>query len=229
MHKEHKGHKEIDHRPPNHENVTLTNHEARESGGGRSCSHGPTHSARSRFGDVLRAESGQAVRAGVLDMGRSDAATVRWVSSGKEPAMRLELGPSDALLRAAPESERPRVDLLLAMLRPLQFGRMLPMMSSLGIGTLWVTKAAKTEKAYFSSHLRAGKEAELRAALVEGLAQAGLWKESRSIEDLARAEEAILEATRRVARSEAFVMSVSRALRRGEERERRKKRRRRTV
>ena len=114
------------------------------------------------------------MRAGVLDMGRSDAATVRWVSSGKEPAMRLELGPSDALLRAAPESERPRVDLLLAMPRPLQFGRMLPMMSSLGIGTLWVTKAAKTEKAYFSSHLlRAGKEAELRAALVEDLAQAG--------------------------------------------------------
>ena len=134
----------------------------------------PTDPRTVHVRDVLRAESGQAVRAGVLDMGRSDAATVRWVSSGKEPAMRLELGPSDALLRAAPESERPRVDLLLAMPRPLQFGRMLPMMSSLGIGTLWVTKAAKTEKAYFSSHLlRAGKEAELRAALVEGLAQAG--------------------------------------------------------
>jgi len=124
---------------------------------------------------VLRAENGQAVRAGVLDMGRADAATVRWVSaSGEGPSLRLELGAADELLRTAAESERPRVDLLLAMPRPLQFGRLLPMVSSLGVGTLWVTKAAKTEKAYFSSHLlRAGNEAQLRAALVEGLAQAG--------------------------------------------------------
>ena len=125
---------------------------------------------------VLRAENGQTVRAGVLDMGRSDAATVRWVSGagGKDPALRLDLGAADELLRTAAESERPRVDLLLAMPRPLQFARLLPMIASLGIGTLWVTQAAKTEKAYFSSHLlRADKQAELRAALVEGVTQAG--------------------------------------------------------
>eukprot|EP00320_Phaeocystis_rex_P003707 CAMPEP_0119088048 /NCGR_PEP_ID=MMETSP1178-20130426/144056_1 /TAXON_ID=33656 /ORGANISM="unid sp, Strain CCMP2000" /LENGTH=259 /DNA_ID=CAMNT_0007071303 /DNA_START=154 /DNA_END=933 /DNA_ORIENTATION=+ len=125
--------------------------------------------------EVLRAENGQAVRAGVIDMGRSDAATVRWVGAGgKDPALRLELGAADELLCTTPELERPRVDLLLAMPRPLQFGRLLPMISSLGVGTLWVTEATKTEKMFFSSHLlRKGNEAELRAALVQGVAQAG--------------------------------------------------------
>ena len=125
--------------------------------------------------NVLQAENGQTVRAGVLDKGRSDEATVRWISAGgKDPALRLDLGAADELLLTAAESERPRVDLLLAMPRPLQFGRLLPMISSLGIGTLWVTQAAKTEKNYFSSHLlRKDKELELRAALVEGVTQAG--------------------------------------------------------
>ena len=125
---------------------------------------------------VLRAENGQTVRAGVLDRGRSDAVTVRWVGAagGKDSALRLNLGAADELLRTAPESERPRVDLLLCMPRPLQFSRLLPMISSLGVSTLWVTEAAKTPKAFFSSHLlRKDKEDELRAALVEGVTQAG--------------------------------------------------------
>ena len=126
--------------------------------------------------EVLKAENGKTVRAGVLDKGRSDAATVRWVGAagGKDSALRLDLGAADELLRTPPESERPRVDLLLCMPRPLQFGRLLPMISSLGVSTLWVTEAAKTPKAFFSSHLlRKEKEHELRAALVEGVTQAG--------------------------------------------------------
>ena len=89
---------------------------------------------------VLRAENGQTVRAGVLDKGRSDAATVRWVGAagGQDSALRLNLGAADELLRTATESERPRVDLLLCMPRPLQFSRLLPMISSLGVSTLWV-------------------------------------------------------------------------------------------
>ena len=123
---------------------------------------------------ILNAADGQAIRAGVLDAGRCDDAVVRWVGAGDELALRLDLGDADQLLRPAALAGRPRVDLLLAMPRPLQFGRLLPMIASLGIGTLWVTAAAKTPKTYFSSHLlKRGNEAALRTALVEGLAQAG--------------------------------------------------------
>ena len=123
---------------------------------------------------ILNAADGQAIRAGVLDAGRCDDAVVRWVGAGEERALRLDLGDADELLRPAAVAGRPRVDLLLAMPRPLQFGRLLPMVASLGIGTLWVTAAAKTPKTYFSSHLlKKGHEAALRTALAEGLAQAG--------------------------------------------------------
>lgn len=123
---------------------------------------------------ILNAADGQAIRAGVLDAGRCDDAVVRWVGAGDERALRLDLGDADQLLRPSDGAGRPRVDLLLAMPRPLQFGRLLPMVASLGVGTLWVTAAAKTPKTYFSSHLlKKGNDAALRTALVEGLAQAG--------------------------------------------------------
>ena len=66
------------------------------------------------------------------------------------------------------------MDVLLAMPRPLQFGRILPMLASMGVGTIWVTGGRRVEKAYFSSHLLSvGNEHLLRKALVEGLAQSG--------------------------------------------------------
>ena len=40
---------------------------------------------------------------------------------------------------------RPRVDLLLALPRPLQLARMLPAIAQLGVGTLVLTNAAKVE------------------------------------------------------------------------------------
>jgi len=123
---------------------------------------------------VLRARDGASIRAGVLDRGSSDEATVCWLPGGADdpPGLRLALGEPSRLRPA----ERPRIDLLLAMPRPLQFGRLLPMVASLGVGTVYVTAAAKTEKSFFSSHLLREDQAaqqQLRAALVEGLAQAG--------------------------------------------------------
>lgn len=123
----------------------------------------------------LKAVGGQAVRAGVVDAGATDEAVVRWVSpsGGADEDLRLELG-SPELLAATPAERRPRVDLVLAMPRPLQFARLLPMISSLGVDTLWVTGALKMDRSFFSSHLiRAGNEAKLREALREGLAQSG--------------------------------------------------------
>jgi 16S rRNA (uracil1498-N3)-methyltransferase len=135
----------------------------------------------------LKAASGKLVRAGVLDAGATDAARVEWErepgapSAADEPAertppatMRLELGDATELLRAVPESERPRLDLLLAMPRPTALSRMLPMISSMGVANLWITGARRVEKAYWSSHLlKAGNEGKLRELLVEGLVQSG--------------------------------------------------------
>lgn len=126
---------------------------------------------------VLRASDGDHLRAGVLDAGATDEARVRWVGgegARGSSSLRLSLGPAERLLRPLELAARPRLDLLLAMPRPLQFGRLLPMIASMGVGTLWVTGARRVEKSYFSSHLlRKGNEAALRASLVEGLEQAG--------------------------------------------------------
>ncbi|CAM9429926.1 unnamed protein product [Choristocarpus tenellus] len=61
---------------------------------------------------------------------------------------------------------------MLAVPRPLQLERILPMVSSLGISTLVLCGANKVEKMYFGSHLFREPET-LRAKLVEGLCQCG--------------------------------------------------------
>lgn len=97
---------------------------------------------------VLKAANGQTLRAGVLDGGYTNDARLQWVEENQVEKMKLELGD----LQGAPPL-RPRVDLLLAVPRPLQLERILPVVSSLGIGTLILAGAAKVEKGYFGSHL----------------------------------------------------------------------------
>ena len=69
-------------------------------------------------------------------------------------------------------SDVPSVSLLLALPRPLQLGRILPMVSQLGIDQLVLTNAKKVPKDYFGSHIFRKPEV-LRNLLVEGLAQSG--------------------------------------------------------
>ena len=142
--------------------------------GGRLVARLPAADARAaHVRDILGTESGATVRAGILDAGAANA-TVRWTP---EPDAELELELSgEQLLAPVGEEARPRVDLLLAMPRPLQFARVLPMVSSLGVGRIYVSGAARCPKDYFSSHLLRDDDvsrANLRAALVEGLAQSG--------------------------------------------------------
>ena len=136
----------------------------------------------------VKAEDGKLLRAGVLDAGATNSAKLKWVHEHDEvevadtatkkkaaaAAMRLELGAAVHMLRPIGEDERPRLDLLLAMPRPAGFARLVPMLSSLGIGKLWLTGAARVEKRYFSSHLlKEGNEALIREQLVAGLEQSG--------------------------------------------------------
>ncbi|CAN0381249.1 unnamed protein product, partial [Discosporangium mesarthrocarpum] len=143
---------------------------------------------------VLKAKDGDTVRVGVVDAGIRNTAEVAWqepsLNSGgippvaplkgrksqrpEKPSTRLDLllrlGQSKGILTPVPPERRPRVALMLAVPRPLQLERILPMVSSLGVRTLILTNASKVEKMYFGSHLLRDP-GSLRAKMVEGLSQ----------------------------------------------------------
>jgi RsmE family RNA methyltransferase len=108
--------------------------------------------------DVLGAQTGQTLRVGIID-GPIGTAEVL------ETAPRLRL-------RFSPEGvpPRPRIDLALAVPRPKAMNRLWPVLSSLGLGRIWLLNAWKTERAYFGAHALLPEN--IRAGLLEGLAQA---------------------------------------------------------
>jgi RsmE family RNA methyltransferase len=129
----------------------------------------------------------------------TDEATVTWLPEGKikkaEPtkngnppgSLRIQL---DALHMYNPHVENrddrtedgsiepsaldpnPSVSLILALPRPLQLERILPMISQMGVDHLVLCSAQKVPKDYFGSHLFRRPNA-LRSRLIEGLCQAG--------------------------------------------------------
>jgi 16S rRNA U1498 N3-methylase RsmE len=139
------------------------------------------HAAR-----ILVAETGSTLRAGIVGEDRdgrmTDRAVVEWLSggssegrgtraSGDDPpgALRIHL---ESLQEAPEPLASPPVSLLLALPRPLQLARMLPMIAQLGVDQLVLTEARKVPKDYFGSHLLR-EPGLLTDRLVEGLCQAG--------------------------------------------------------
>lgn len=135
---------------------------------------------------VLGVRNGSFIRAGVVSCDvhnglLTDEAVVEWIPEGKvkkaEP-----LGNGDPpgslkiqLLSLSPPPEEARVagvSLILAIPRPLQLGRLLPMISQMGVDHLVLTEARKVPKDYFGSHLFRRPE-ELTERLIEGLCQSG--------------------------------------------------------
>lgn len=127
----------------------------------------------------------------------TDEATITWLPEGKvkkaEPtkngdppgSLRIEIPhpPKTSLWKERNStsvedtvdvsvSDTPRVSLLLALPRPLQLGRILPMVAQIGIDQLVLTNAKKVPKDYFGSHIFRNPKV-LRGLLVEGLAQCG--------------------------------------------------------
>jgi hypothetical protein len=141
-----------------------------------------------RNGDCLRAgtvinpsDENKHEFAGLL----TDEATVTWLPEGKiKKAEPTKLGdppgsvcisipyPPRTYLQSSSSDEVPRVSLLLALPRPLQLGRILPMVAQLGVDQLILTNAMKVPKDYFGSHIFRKPEV-LRGLLVEGLSQSG--------------------------------------------------------
>ena len=118
----------------------------------------------------------------------TDQATIEWLPEGKiKKACPTKNGDPPGSLRIALESLAPftesspqgdtsstsdSVTLILALPRPLQLGRMLPMISQMGVDHLVLTAAKKVPKDYFGSHLFR-KPQVLRKLLIEGLCQSG--------------------------------------------------------
>jgi RsmE family RNA methyltransferase len=135
---------------------------------------------------VLGLHNGDQVRSGIVSCSdhdglMTDDAIIEWLPEGKvkksEP-----LGNGDppgslliTLQNLIPPSDQmaiPSVSLILALPRPLQLGRILPMISQMGVDRLILTEARKVPKDYFGSHLFRKPEL-LTEKLVEGLCQSG--------------------------------------------------------
>ena len=154
---------------------------------------------------ILRVSNGDAIRAGIVssehqDGMLTDVAIVEWIPEGKvlksEPlrngnppgSLRIHLhalqsssgsGPSSSSSSSSSSVFRPpRVSLILALPRPIQLARMLPMISQMGVEHLILTDARKVPKDYFGSHLfrsnpQQPPHQQLYNKLIEGLCQSG--------------------------------------------------------
>lgn len=135
---------------------------------------------------ILSLHNGDTVRCGVVSCADhegliTDEATVQWLPEGKvkkaeplgngEPPGSLQIT-LKALRSPHEHMEKPSVSLILALPRPLALGRILPMISQMGVDTLILTEARKVPKEYFGSHLFRKPEL-LTERLIEGLCQAG--------------------------------------------------------
>jgi RsmE family RNA methyltransferase len=145
---------------------------------------------------ILGLRNGDFIRAGLVGNSESsggvgqwtDEATIEWLpespvkkaevlKNGNPPgslSIRLNNLKSidDDDSRPSAASDPIHVSLILALPRPLQLGRILPMISQIGVDHLVLTSAKKVPKDYFGSHLFRKPEI-LREKLIEGLCQAG--------------------------------------------------------
>jgi hypothetical protein len=117
--------------------------------------------------NILGLENGDKIRAGVVSCEEhnglwTDEATIQWIPEGKvkkaevlkngKPPGSLSIQLDNLSSPDAP-SDQILVSLILALPRPLQLGRMLPMISQMGVYHLVLTGASKVPKDYFGSHL----------------------------------------------------------------------------
>jgi RsmE family RNA methyltransferase len=143
---------------------------------------------------ILKLCNGDCIRAGIVgsrsnshSVGQyTDQATIEWIpespvkkaevlANGKPPGpLKILLANLTAVGHSNGDvgNSTVPVSLILALPRPLQLGRILPMISQLGVDHLVLTSAQKVPKDYFGSHLFR-KPQVLREKLIEGLCQSG--------------------------------------------------------
>jgi RsmE family RNA methyltransferase len=112
---------------------------------------------------VLKAEPGDTVRIGVID-GPKGVGTV--VAFGAKYPFWVEL----QVALAEGVTERPPIDLLLALPRPIMLKRIFSQAAALGVGAIFITNAQRVEKSFWNATLL--DPSEYRSHLLQGLEQA---------------------------------------------------------
>jgi RsmE family RNA methyltransferase len=112
---------------------------------------------------VLQVQPGDTVRIGIIDgpkgCGKVMALAVRF-------PFQVEL----EVEFAADMPEKPAIDLLLALPRPIMLRRIFSQAAALGVGTIFIINAQRVEKSFWSATLL--QEEEYRLHLLQGLEQA---------------------------------------------------------
>ena len=120
---------------------------------------------------ILKVEDGKTLRIGVVDAGIEEDAVVKWQADG---ALKLAIpGDGSHLVAPYPDSQRPRVDLLIALPRPSNIASFLHVAAQMGVNNIILCNAKKVQADYFGSHLLRPPQSNMREALKAGLEQAG--------------------------------------------------------
>ncbi len=112
---------------------------------------------------VLKSDVGEAVRVGIIDGGKGTG-TITSIAKKRPFSVELELtisGNSTGL---------PRLDLILALPRPIMLKRILTQVTALGVGTVHLIHANRVEKSFWNAGVL--DENEYRVHLLHGLEQA---------------------------------------------------------
>ena len=112
---------------------------------------------------VLQVQAGDTVRVGIIDGPKGHGKVVALCA--KYPfQVELEVQFAEEM------AEKPPIDLLLALPRPIMLKRIFSQAAALGVGTIFITHAQRVEKSFWSATLL--NEEEYRPHLLQGLEQA---------------------------------------------------------
>jgi 16S rRNA (uracil1498-N3)-methyltransferase len=112
---------------------------------------------------VLRSNPGDNVRVGIIN-GRKGTGRILNISDGRPFRVEVAL---DLREEAAP---RPKIDLLLALPRPIMLKRIFSQAAALGFGSIILINANRVEKSFWEATLLSGESS--RTHLLQGLEQA---------------------------------------------------------
>jgi RsmE family RNA methyltransferase len=122
-----------------------------------------THRRAEHLVKVLQVQPGDTVRIGIID-GPKGGGTVVALGAKYPFWVELQVQFSEGVI------ERPPIDLLLALPRPIMLRRIFSQAAALGVGAIFITNAQRVEKSFWNATLLNAEE--YRPHLLQGLEQA---------------------------------------------------------
>jgi RsmE family RNA methyltransferase len=113
---------------------------------------------------VLDCKPGDSIKAGMINGPVGTGEIVSILGKGKNAEVVLRFSAQGA------QPERPALDLVLAMVRPIMLKRLLAQVTSLGVGRIFLINSNRVEKSFFAAGIL--KNENYRTYLIQGLEQA---------------------------------------------------------